>query len=343
MAWVLWLGLALVPFWLGKGFLAFLNGKKKKINIAGSEAYLTGLIVCIGLTEAAHLSAVFLGLSFTGCVKVWSVLMTGCLVLILLSWTIAYLKKHRKPTYARELEREKLKKKMNKASYTTAQQLLYLGFGLSVLIQAVLLVTGQNQYRTGDMTVETVNTFLSTDALWQVNPMTGQAYGAGIPLRLKILSLPTLYAALCRLFDLTAVELVTRFVPVVVLAATYLVYICLADFLFHGKRTGRGIFLLLVSVIFWLGDYAVVMDGFGLLHCGYRGTVIRSTVLVPYTVYLCLKDKWWAAALCVLAEACIVWTLYGMGACLLVMGIMAAVKLLMKRLGGKWGGIQWNS
>lgn len=340
MAWILWLGLALVPFWLGKGFLTLFKGKKKKVNIAAPDAYLTGLIVCIGLTEAAHLSAVFFGLSLTVCVKLWSVIVTGCLVLVLLGFTAGYLKRRSKPAYGREMEREKLKRRMNKAPYSTVQQLLFLGFGLSVLIQAVLLVTGQNQYRTGDMTVETVNTFLSADNLWQVNPMTGQAYDAGIPFRLKILCLPTLYAVLCRLFDLPAIELVTRFVPVVVLAASYLVYIRLSEMLFHENRTGRGIFLLLVSVIFWLGDYAVVMDGFGLLHCGFRGVVIRSTVLAPYTFFLCLKDKWLAAVLCVLAEACIVWTLYGMGACLLIMGLMAAIKLLSGRIGGKWGGVQ---
>ena len=77
-----------------------------------------------------------------------------------------------------------------------------------------------------------------------------------------------------------------------------------------------GIMLILVSVLIWCGDYMVSMDGFQLLHCGYRPTAVRGGILVPFTLSMGLQKKWTSAILAILAEACIVWTLYGMGVCL---------------------------
>jgi hypothetical protein len=82
--------------------------------------------------------------------------------------------------------------------------------------------------------------------------------------------------------------------------------------------------------VFCVGDYLYGMDGFGLLHCGFRGVTIRSTVLVPYVFGLAMRRKWKAAVLGIVAEACIVWTLYGMGVCLLVVLGMAAVRIWQK-------------
>lgn len=84
-------------------------------------------------------------------------------------------------------------------------------------------------------------------------------------------------------------------------------------------------FMLFASVVMWVGSYAFVMDGFGLLFAGWRGVTIRNCILVPYTLSLCLRGKQVHALLCVVAEACILWTLYGLGVCSLVLvGITVA-------------------
>ena len=80
----------------------------------------------------------------------------------------------------------------------------------------------------------------------------------------------------------------------------------------------------------WAGNYMYGMDGFGVLSCGYRGVTIRNDVLVPWLLSLCLRKRWGAAILCVLAEACIVWTFYGFGVCAAVTAGMAAAGFLVK-------------
>lgn len=74
------------------------------------------------------------------------------------------------------------------------------------------------------------------------------------------------------------------------------------------------------------------MDGFSLLYCGYRGVTVRNLVLIPYVFSLGLRKRWKTVLLCILAEACIVWTLYGLGA-----GLLTAAGLFLAERGRRDG------
>ena len=56
-------------------------------------------------------------------------------------------------------------------------------------------------------------------------------------------------------------------------------------------------------------------------------------MLIPYVLSLCLRRKYACLPLCVLAEMCMVWTLYGMGACLAVILGMTMVRFLRRERG----------
>jgi hypothetical protein len=204
-----------------------------------------------------------------------------------------------------------------------------LGAFVAVLAsQIVFLILQPVVYLEGDMTVETVASFLESNAIYKVNPLTGQAYTQGLPLRIQILGLPTLYGALADLFSVPARLLVAKIVPVAVLLIAYAAFATIGV-AFFGKEKRKVIgFLLVVAALFWAGSYAESMDGFALLYCGYRATTIRNTILVPWTVSLCMRGKWLTAFLAVAAEACITWTLYGMGVCLLVVAVMGIATLV---------------
>lgn len=333
MALLFWLAAAAVPFLLGKGALALLYGKKGKAEQTNVDALIVGALVCLGFAGAAHLAAVFLGLTFSVCVRGFAVTTAvGCLFGLLVE-NGRRRREHNDAIARRKKEKQRLRR--NAVTLTTGQQIIFIVFGISVLLQLIYLVAGSQTYRPGDMTVETVNSFLASDGVYTVNPLTGLAYELGIPLRLKILSLPTFYGILCSLFDLPAGLMVYHMVPVTVLLGGYLVYGKLAHVLFADSPEKRGVFLLLVSLLFWLGTYRYGMDGFGALFCGYRGVSVRGAVLLPYTVLACMKKDYRAVALCILAEACIVWTFYGLGYCLLTAVLMTAVRWGMERPGQK--------
>lgn len=299
------------------------------------DAVLTGICIEIGLTEAAHLMAVFLKWSLTKTSIVWAIVTfvfwIVLIALLLVRWYPDRQGKAKNKTH----EKEKIRKRLTSEPYSTLQQGLVVAFFFSVLLQMIFIWTEQGLALLGDMTIETVQSFLVSDGIYTLNPLTGQPYQMGLPFRLEILCLPTLYAVLCKLFAITPELLVWRIIPVVVLAVSYLAYYQLAWLLFQKDRTKRCLFLLMVSAILWFGDYMAEMDGFQLLHCGYRGTAIRAGILIPCTIYMCLKKKWVSAMLCILAEACIVWTFYGLGACLLVTAVLFLLPVLERTIRGR--------
>ena len=100
----------------------------------------------------------------------------------------------------------------------------------------------------------------------------------------------------------------------------------------EGIAKKRICFLIVVAALIWAGTYFYVMDGFQVMYCGWTGTAIRNGVLLPWLMSVCLRKKWGYALLCILAEACIVWTFYGMGVCLVVVvGMILADMWFWKR------------
>lgn len=306
--------IVLVACLLGRGVLRVLYRRTLPPDLNYADSVLVGGMIIIGLAEAAHMGAVVSERPFSDCVRLFAI---GLVLLLLVSVVMLAL--------GQRLER------YHKLSVGEFQGFLLI-FGLMVLLQLLLIVTEQRVYLTGDMTAETVNSMLTTDGIYQVNPLTGQAYTEGIPLRLKLLCLPTLYAIVCDIFGLGATQVVWTLVPVLVLLGSYLAFSTVAKALFPEEGRKRSIFMVIVALLLWVGDYLYGMDGFALQYAGFRGVSIRMTILLPYTFGLVLRKKWRLVPLCILAEACIVWTLYGMGACLLAAVGMLLVEILQKRM-----------
>ena len=317
MALLLWLLTALIPYLLGMGALRVLCGSRTAQENCLADAVLTGGIICIGLAEAAHLTAVVIGWSFSRCVNVFCM---GIIGLTLIAGVVIWLQRRR----------GQIGKLGSFVGHKlTAKQLPGLLFGFFVIGQLIYVLTMQGVYVDGDMTLETVVSFLETDQVYQVNPLTGNSYEPAMPMRLRILCLPSLYGSLCKCFGISPKLLVYGMIPAFVLLGGYLAYYTLAKYFFPEDSYKRACFLLLVAVLFTAGDYLYGMDGFGILHSGFRGVAIRGAILLPYTVSAMLRRKYLLVVLCVLAEACMVWTLYGVGACALVAVGLTAVKLLL--------------
>lgn len=300
---VLILCMLIVPWVIGSGCLRVLYRNIGKEELSLWDALLTGWIAVIGMAEAAHLAAVVCGLSLSFCVFLFGTLTALLTLGSLAIWFFLCFRK------GQGLER----RSYGKPSWMFAIPLVLF------LSQAAYVLFSKDVYLSRDMTLETVVSFLNSDGIYQVNPMTGAAYRSGIPLRLKILCLPTLYSALCSIFSLEPQSVVWQAVPCVMYVCCYGAFSCVGRVLFPESDKRRCCFLTVTAVLLWVGSYSFGMDGFGMLFSGWRGVTIRNAVLIPYMISLCIRRKWRLAVLCIAAEACLVWTLYGAGACLLVM------------------------
>lgn len=304
----------LLPWLYGKALLRLCYRQRKKEYFFPEDSMLTGYMVLVGLAETAHLAAVFLRRSFSDCVMLFLLLLAMFAVL-----SLGILLLERKPPGSQR------KNGQEKQIFPVVL------FAILILGQVILIAMGNHIYLSGDMTLETVKSFLATDSIYQVNPLTGKAYHMGMPSRLKILCLPTLYGALSRLYGMDPQTLIWIFVPIITLLMHYLAYYSVARALFGEDAKKRLGFMIIVALLVWMGDYLFGMEGFGLLHAGYRGVTIRGAVLVPYTIGLMLRGKKLVAFLCMAAEACMVWTLYGMGYCVLAAVVMGGIHLFLKR------------
>lgn len=271
-------------------------------------------VVTLGLAEIMHAGALFLGWPISRCSKLFAV---GFLVLLVAGVAFGVYR-------GRKRERVRITGK----SYGW-----YVLFALLLVSQIAFICLGNGGYRNGDMTVETVGSFLVHDGVYKVNPLTGNPYSVGIPFRLEILGLPTLYSMICYLTGAEPVFLVQKIVPVCVLLLSYIAFGILGDLLFEGKNREKAVFMTLVALLMWTGAYMYGVDGFNLLCCGWRGVTIRNLVLLPWLFSLCVRGKKFGILLCLAAEVCIVWTLYGLGVCAVVTAGMFLAGMLVKKCG----------
>ncbi|MBO5282154.1 MAG: hypothetical protein J6B43_03365 [Lachnospiraceae bacterium] len=310
---LLWLLLAAVPWLIGAGVLAVLY-RKPASPVRMTDAWITGGLCCIGVAEVLHLLGTFGQLPLSRLVLLWhGVMAVLCIAALLLV----------------ALTCRKQKERFQILPERGGSFVLPGIFLLMVLIQTVYVYCMPAVATAGDITAETLHSFQAADGIYLVNPLTGQAYTQGLSLRYRILGLPTLYTILATAFQVEGTLFVQNLIPVVVLAGTYMVYYRLARLLFGNDLRKKYLFLILVALIFWCGEGAVWLDGYGALHSAWLGTSIRNLILLPYALSLGLekdlRHTWPGMLLCVLAEASICWTFNGLGLCLALLVILAVL------------------
>lgn len=298
---------------LGNALITVLDAKRSAREWHLEDRVVAGILVLIGLAEGAYLAAMTRGQSVSAFTKYYGILLIAAGVVCgLIGLIFAWIGKKHGQAGTQGLNISKFKNVERK------EWIVILLFLVMVLTQVFLILLRTCVFLEYDETLETVVSFLQTDRFYEVNPLTGQSYEQGMPMRLKILCLPALLTFLTKITQADP-ELVTWHVfPVITLLGAYLAYASLARILFPEKRFHRCLFLLIVALLVFVSDCAYGAEGFGLLHGGFQGTAIRGAVMMPWVFGLCIRRKWRLVPLVILAEACLVWTLYGLGMSALV-------------------------
>lgn len=315
---LLWLCLILVPLFIGSGILTIAYRKKSTYQVTLSESAVLGIIAGIGISETVHVLGIFKNMSLQTCGKVWGLVLLAAGVLsaaLLFFWQ----------------RKSKLRFLTVKSPALSYSVIPFVFVGL-LLFQTLFVFCMEPIAVAGDITSETVRSFLSEDGIYKVMPLTGRPNENLIPMRYSILCLPTVYAMLSQIFQQDAELVICHVVPVVVLLISYLCYWHLSGVLFGAEDAKkRYLFLLIVALFVLFSDGSASSAGFGLLHGGYLGTTIRNMILVPYVFATALQKQWWKAILCILAETCIVWTLWGLGVCVVIVAGIGLLTILEKK------------
>lgn len=347
-----------ITFLMGRAALKILYRAGNRDFLFWEDEVLTGAVLLIGLAEAAHLGAMARGRSVSVAVKLFVLLIAGTVLVCTAVLTVCHIQGRKTGGGKTPGDR---KTGENGAAATgeakkgagggksaavierTAETAALVCLGILAAVLAYKVLAGVFVYADEDLTLETVITFLETDRIYEVNPLTGLLYREGLPSRLKILCLPTLYSVLCRLSSASAQLIVWKMVPLLVLLGACLAYSCLAKSLFPKSRLHRELFLAFVLLLFLVGDGMYGMEGFGLFYAGFQGVSIRGAVLLPYLLSLCIRKKWRLTPGPVLAEACMVWTLYGLGAGAAILGIFGMTEAFCKMRAGRKEVSEWEN
>ena len=283
-----------------------------KMTFRISDILIGGSLIIIGLTEIAHLAGCLLGWSFLAVTDLLLAETVFCVLAVLLVCLIRNKKRTNATAGAMQ------GKRTLDGNVAGTQWILTGVLAFVILIQMLRILSGNLAWLDGDMTLETVNTFLAENAIYSVNPLTGAPYASGMSFRLKILCLPTLYGTISRWSGMAPAAVVYRLIPCITLGLGYFAYGKLGNTVFEGNPIKIRTFLLMVGILFSTGRYMPGVDGFDMFYGGFRGVTIRAVVLIPYLIACLMEKKYFGVALCILAEACMVWPLYGAGVCLLI-------------------------
>ncbi|MCH5270404.1 MAG: hypothetical protein J1E83_06600 [Lachnospiraceae bacterium] len=287
------------------------------------DKVIESCLIVIGMAEAAHLTALLLKLPFGVCSTVFAVLLA---LGILWKAGTVFLRRKRGERFTGQEE-----------IFFSKLWKTYPGWvilpGIMIILQIVWYYWIQTPYLKYDITGEIVQTMLASDSIYEVNPLTGQAFDVGMPMRLKILVLPTLFASVCRWTGLSAMTICYSVAPGIVLLLSYTVYLGWAEYLFPKEGKKRMLFLLFAVFIYQFGAYSRPMDGYSLFFGGFQGEAFRTGIILPYALLCCLRGRWKGVVLCLLAEVCMVWTFYGLGYTAVTAVLYGCIRLLS---------LQWN-
>lgn len=132
-----------------------------------------------------------------------------------------------------------------------------------------------------------VTTILGVGRLCQVNPLTGQAYGA-VHVTEKLYQLPALYAVFAGLFGMRTEMLLFGLMPYLCLAGMLLAVMEFSN-LFFEKTAMRAVMLPAFAAVILCGGSAYMNVPYDILHAPYEGAALLGGLWLPYLFAILLR------------------------------------------------------
>lgn len=139
-----------------------------------------------------------------------------------------------------------------------------------------------------DYTLETVNTTIASDLIYENHPGLGDTFKYGITFRGKIVALPIFYAYLKTLFNGNTACFIYRAIPIWSLILNMLCYGVWAGHLFIKTANYKykiSVFLLGLGALNLCGMFSQNCIFYNQMFRGFRGGTICFSFLLPYCIY----------------------------------------------------------
>lgn len=281
---------------------------------------ITGFLILIGCAEAAHLITILTNKSL----QTYTFLCVAFVAVGLIAYVIMLFWGYQKGKIIFKKSEESIKKQKGNIGM--------LAFFILTAVTVYRLWSGYVPvFR--DAIYEMVVGNLKAQGIMMLHPFLGVETVAEMPIRMRILGLSSLYTALITISQQSPYTIMCKVVPFVVWGLSILVYWAFANDLFPDHAEKRWLFISMVALVYLATSGGNGLAGYHLFYSGFSGETIRAAVLIPYTLYVSWQRRWFFAIIAILAEACLVWTTFGVGYCLLIAVGMFLVHWIMDRRG----------
>lgn len=235
------------------------------------ETCIIGTLFLLLLWEALIMPSIKLLASFSFVCKIYSGLLLG---IIILSFV-----------FARKLMLEQLRIRELHSVWPIIGALGI--FAIQIMVIFMMMPDTAK-----DFTVETVNTTLVSDLIYENHPEMGSTFLYGITFRGKLVTLPLFYAYVLQVFGGQAATLVYRVIPGWLLTLNALVYWLWGSELFaHEKKDWNRafVFVMGIGLLNVFGSFAKNCVFYYQIYRGFRGETFVYGLLLPYSVLLCSR------------------------------------------------------
>ena len=267
MAYFAPLFLIIIAYLLGSLVQAVFRDKNSKLP----ETILVGTLMLLLLWEAVILPSIKLLASFQIVCKVYS----GLLLLLVAASVIAAGKR-----MAEQLR------------ITRVYDIWPIAGAIGVMALQIVFIFMLVPNLNRDFTVETVNTTLVSDLIYENHPGMGETFEYGITFRGKLVTLPLFYAYLVQVFGGTAAAMVFRVVPIWLLLLNALAYWNLGNHVFRKEENewNRSFIVVIgIGLLNIFGSFAENCIFYYQLHRGFRGETMIYGVFLPLSLCLCSR------------------------------------------------------
>lgn len=281
-----------------------------------STYFSTGVILLLLVAGVINILAVFINMSVSKASRLFGLVALAILVIaIFISAIYIIIMIKKTPGHSpRGIINPQIIRTLKSESSKRSLTLLTIAAIIFALIQLVYLSANTDITYTGDQTLETVNSFLSTDKIYSVDPLTGLPYLNGYPFRLALQCLPFLYASLANIFSITPSVLVWNIMPVFWLICGYCTIARIADSLFR-IVSHKLLCFVIFQFLLWCSDAAIGGTGFNLFHNGSSSVVVLELLIINWSIGTLLSGNRFAVLIAIAAEPLIASTQFGVGVC----------------------------
>lgn len=313
------ISLAIVPFVIGNGLVKaflFIKGKIHKADTAERSSaicrfavnFSTGAVALLAISGAVNAVAVITHLSIGTAGKLFLAVVACVFMLALIISIVALIKRTQKKNSAKPND--------NKTNSLTL--ILFIASGLIAIAQIMIIARADGITYLGDQTLETVNSFLITDQLYSVDPLTGNPYINGYPFRLSLQCLPFLYTILAKYTGITASVIVWQIMPAFWLVCGYCTFMSIGDSLLR-TTIQKQVFLLICQFLLWCTNSGAGATGFNIFHSGFSASTVLELLIIGWTLSVLLSGNTLAALLTIAVEPFVASTKFGIGVCFVLM------------------------